>query len=101
MEKMISEERYSCYDYEIWAYMDDDYPSEVSHYYYKILDTDGQHKFWTGSNVLVESDDSFESAGEARLAAIGHISKLEDGQEPDYDKEALSIDWDERRKLGE
>ena len=101
MEKMISEERYSHYDYEIWAYMDDDYPADVSHYYYKILDKGGDHQYWTGSAVLCESEDSFDTEQEARFAAIGHISKLEDGEEPDYDKEPQSIDWDERRKLGE
>ena len=98
---MISEERYSYYDYEIWVYMDDDYPAQESHYYYKIVDNDGRHKFWTGSNVIRESEDTFDTAQEAMFAAIGHITKLEDGEEPDYDAQPPSIDWDERRKLGE
>ena len=101
MNALVRKDRYSYYDYEIWAYIDDDCPSQESYFYYKILDNDGQHKFWTGSNVIVESDESFDTAQEARFAAIGHISKLEDGEEPDYDRQPPSIDWDERRRLGE
>lgn len=79
MESLVSEETYSHYDYEIWAYPDDDYPS-TKYFYYKILASDPQHKFWTGSNVLRESDEYFDSSGEARLAAIGHIDLLESGE---------------------
>ena len=77
---MISEDRYSHYDFEIWVYMDDDHPSEAAYYYYKILDIGGSSHFWTGTPVIRESHDGFESAGEARLAAIGHIDLLENGE---------------------
>ncbi len=80
MEKMISEGHYSFYDYEIWAYMDDDYPTQVAHYYYKILDNDGQQKFWTGCNVVRESNDYFDTEQEATFAVIGHIDLLESGE---------------------
>lgn len=100
METLISEERYSYYDFEIWAYPEDDYP-DTKYYYYKILDGDGQHAFWTGSNVIRESDEYFDTSQEARFAAIGHIALLEDGEEPNYDWQPPTIDWEERRRLGE
>jgi hypothetical protein len=93
-------EKYSLYEFEIFEFPDDDYP-DTKYYYYKIYTDDVDHINWMKTNVIRESDEMFDSAQEARFAAIGHISKLEDGTEPDYDKEPASIDWDERRKLGE
>lgn len=97
---MIREAKYSHYEYEIWSYPDDDYP-DTQYYYYKILDKGGDHHFWMGTPVIREADEYFDTAQEAEFAAIGHISTLEDGEEPDYYKEPPSIDWDERRRLGE
>lgn len=77
---MISEEHHSHYDFEIWAYMDDDYPADVSHYFYKILDKGGEAHFWTGTPVIRESDEGFDTAQEATFAAIGHIELLESGE---------------------
>lgn len=68
-------ERYSCYDFQIlckWIDGDWRYVYEIYGYGFPPYD-DG----------IIESDEWFESKGEARLAAIGHISKLEDGH--DYD----------------
>lgn len=93
-------EKHSHYEFEIFEYPDDDYPL-TKYYYYKIYTDSPDHKLWLGTDVLIESDDMFDTLQEARFAAIGHISKLEDGEEPDYDKEPPSIDWDERRRLGE
>lgn len=79
MEMLISEERYSHFDYEIWAYPDDDYP-DTKYYFYKILDNKPDLKFWTGSNVLREANEYFDTAQEAKFAAIGHIDLLENGE---------------------
>jgi hypothetical protein len=79
METLISEERYSHYDFEIWAYPDDDYP-DTKYYFYKILSDNPDMKFWTGSNVLRESDEYFDTPQEAKFAAIGHIDLLENGE---------------------
>jgi hypothetical protein len=79
MEKLISEDRYSHYEYEIWAYPDDDYPDTL-YYYYKILEKGGDHHFWMGTPVIRESDEYFDTAQEARFAAIGHIDLLESGE---------------------
>lgn len=79
METLISKERYSYYDFEIWCYPDDDYP-DTKYYYYKILDKGGNAEFWTGDPVIRESQDYFGSEVEAAQAAIDHISLLEDGE---------------------
>jgi hypothetical protein len=79
METLVREDRYSHYDYEIWAYPDDDYPDTL-YYYYKILDKGEDHHYWMGTPVIREADEYFDSAGEAALAAIGHIDLLESGE---------------------
>jgi hypothetical protein len=65
---------------------------------YQILDA------YMFTNEVIESDEWFDTEQEARFAAIGHISKIEDGLdcESDYDvSPTFQIDWEERRKLGE
>jgi len=79
METLVREDRFSHYEYEIWVYPDDDYP-DTKYYYYKILDKGGDHHFWMGTPVIRESDEYFDSPGEASLAAIGHIDLLESGE---------------------
>lgn len=79
METLELEDTYSHYSFEVWAYPDDDYP-DTKYYYYKILDKGGMAHYWTGDPVIRESDEYFESVGEAKLAAIGHICLLEDGE---------------------
>lgn len=85
-------ERYSYYDFQIK-------PHDNNTWVYEIH-TDGCPPYWNG---IVDSDEWFETEQEARFAAIGHITKLENyDPEPDYDaKPPFSIDWEERRKLGE
>lgn len=101
MIKSFDIEKYSCYEFEIFEHPDDDYPAYDKYYHYKIYTDDPDHIFYKKTNVLAESDNGYDTAQEARFAAIGHISKLEDGSEPDYDTQPPSIDWDERRRLGE
>lgn len=79
METLISEETHSHYDFEIWAYPDDDYP-DTKYYYYKILDKGGNQHYWTDCPIIRESDEYFDTAQEAKFAAIGHIELLEDGE---------------------
>ncbi len=79
METLISEERHSHYDFEIWAYPDDDYP-DTKYYFYKILDKGGMQHYWLGDPVIREADEYFDTAQEARFAAIGHIELLESGE---------------------
>ena len=79
MDTLIREDRYSLYDYEIWAYPDDDYP-DTKYYYYKILDKGGDYEFWSGTPVLRESGDFFDTAQEATFAAKEHIDLLENGE---------------------
>ena len=100
MDTLIKEDKYSHYEYEIWAYPDDDY-QDTKYYYYKILDKNGDQAYWTGDSVIRISDEDFETEQEAIFAAIGHISLLEDGEEPDYLDKLPAIDWEERIKLGE
>ena len=79
MGTLIREDSYSLYDYEIWAYPDDDYP-DTKYYYYKILDKGGDYEICSGTPVFRESDDVFETSQEATFAAIGHIDSLENGE---------------------
>ena len=74
-------EKYSCYEFEIFEHPDDDYPAE-KYYYYKIY-SDGCPPYDDG---VIEDPNGYESEQQARFAAIGHITKLENG--PD-DKEYL------------
>lgn len=75
---MISEERYGNYDYEIWEYMDKRFPAGFAYYYYRIIDKESHSNFLPESPLVCESDENFETAQEARFAAIGHISLLEE-----------------------
>lgn len=79
MERLISKEKYSFYEYEIWSYADDDYP-DTQYYYYKILSNDPDLQFWLNTNVLSESTEYFDTQQEAKFAAIGHIDLLENGE---------------------
>jgi len=88
-------EKYSLYNFQIFEDLNG------CGFYYEIYTDDKNYIFWQKTNILRESDEWFDTEQEARFAAIGHISTLEEGEEPDYDKEPQSIDWDERRKLGE
>jgi len=78
METLISEEKYSCYEFDICSYPDDGYPSK-KYYFYKIYG----HGCPPYDDGIIETDEQFETAQEARFAAIGHITKLEEGA--DYD----------------
>jgi hypothetical protein len=80
MDKMRAEEHYSHGDYEIWAYMDDDYPADVSHYFYKITEKGGMQDYWLRDPVIRESSEWFDTEQEARFAAIWHIDLLENGE---------------------
>lgn len=77
MEMMIDDGKYSHYSYEIWAYMDDDYPAEISHFYYKIVDIGGMEHYWTGDPIVSESHESYDTLLQAEAAARGHIDLLE------------------------
>lgn len=79
METLVKEERYSHYDYQIWAYPNEDQP-EIKNYYYKILDKGGDWHFWMGTPVIREADEYFDTAQEATFAAVGHIDLLESGE---------------------
>lgn len=79
METLELEGEHSHYQYEVWAYPDDDYP-DTKYYYYKILDKGGMAHYWLNDPVIRESDEYFDCLGDARLAAIGHIGLLEDGE---------------------
>lgn len=94
---MIGEiEQHSYYKFEIFEHPDDDYPAD-KYYYYKIY-CDGCPPYDDG---VIESCNSYDSEQEARDATIEHIDSLEDGEEPNYDRFSPSIDWEERRRLGE
>ena len=72
---MIGEiQKYSCYEYEVCAHPDDDYPAH-KYYTYKIL----CYKNYVGQNNDIESDEYFDTEQEANFAAIGHIDLLENG----------------------
>lgn len=58
-------EKYSDYDFEIFEHIDDDDPRS-KHYTYQIY-----------TNVIRESANSYDTYQEARFAAIGHITLLE------------------------
>ena len=82
-------EKYSCYEFEVFYSSGvipiPGSPEHWEGWIYKILLDDPQMKFWTGEDSI-ESDEHYDTEQEARFAAIGHISNLEDGpDEPDYD----------------
>lgn len=64
---MIS--KFSCYEYEL---IQDD-----KGWYYIIYDPDYEP---CDSTIIRQSDDWYEGEGRANLAAIGHISLLENGE---------------------
>lgn len=68
-------EKYSCYDFEIESYPDDDYP-DTKYYYYKIYG-EGCYPYDDG---VIESSEYYDTIQEARFAAIGHIDLLENGE---------------------
>lgn len=61
-------ELFGKYEFEILEYPDDDYPMH-KYYYYRIYDDSEQGYFESDGNM-------FDSAQEARFAAIGHIDLL-------------------------
>lgn len=65
-------EKYGCYEYEIFGGNAD----ENWVYRYEIYG-EGCLPYDDG---VIESDEWYETEEEARFAAIGHISKLEDGE---------------------
>jgi len=68
-------EKYNDYEFEIFEYPDDDYPG-TKYYYYRIYKGNDYASY-------IESDaNMFDSEQEARFAAIGHISLLEQGATP-------------------
>ena len=67
-------EKYSCYEF---AVIED---PQGCGWCYEIYTDDVYYKFWHRTNILVESDEWFESAQRARYAAIGHIDLLENGE---------------------
>ena len=77
----MSIERYSCYefeirDYDLTCYDDMDYKL-IKGYFYVIFDTDYKP---SDSTIIRESDEWYDTQQEARFAAIGHITLLENGE---------------------
>ena len=94
-------EQYSCYKFEVFRSSG-------------VLPIPGAPEHWEGWVYKIhndemyggdiESDEWYDTEQEARFAAIGHISKLEDGpDEPDYDaptaEERYQRAHDDRQKL--
>lgn len=92
---VIEKGQYHFYEYEICTYPDDKY------YYYRILDRNGSQHYWLGCPIIKDCDEGVDSLLEAIEKAKEQINIFEDGSEPDYDYHPPSIDWDERRRLGE
>ena len=77
-------EKYSCYEFEIFGALVECAGITESEFLYRYeIYGEGCPPYDDG---VIESDDYYETEQEARFAAIGHITKLEDG--PD-DKEYL------------
>ena len=68
-------EKFSCYEFEIFEHQDDDYPAD-KWYSYKIY-TEGCPPYYDG---VLEDTNGYETEQEARFAAIGHITLLENGE---------------------
>ena len=49
-------------------------------WYYEIYTDDIDYINWRKTNILRSSDEWFDTAQEARFAAIGHINLLENGE---------------------
>jgi hypothetical protein len=67
-------EKYSCYEY---AVIEDPHGCG---WYYEIYTDDVDYINWMRTNILIESNEWFESAQRARYAAIGNIDLLENGE---------------------
>lgn len=67
-------EKYSCYEYEVWA-TDKDTDNEQNNYTIYL----GQN--YLGDKEAIESDEWYETEEEARQAAIDHIDRLENGEQ--------------------
>ncbi len=80
MEMMIEDGKYNHYIYEIWAYMDDDYPEDISHFYYKIFYIEGIEHYWKRDPIVSEAYESYDTLLQAEAAARGHIDLLESGE---------------------
>lgn len=61
-------EQFGQYKFEIFEHPDDDYPAH-KWYTYRIY-----------NDTVIEDVNGYETAQEARFAAIGHITKLENGE---------------------
>ncbi len=72
---MMEREKYSYYEFEIFEHPDDDYPAD-KYYSYKIY-TEGCMTYYDG---VIESSNGFDTEQEARFAAVGHISLIENGE---------------------
>ena len=78
---MSTIEKYSCYEFEIKSHMVPGFEANsdtfVKGYYYVIYDPD---YIANNSAIIRECDEYFDTEQEARLAAIGHITLLENGE---------------------
>lgn len=79
MEKLVAEDKYEHYSYEIWMYPDDDYP-DTKYYYYKILDIGGEAHFWLNDPVFRMSNEFYDTRLDAIVGAMNHIDQLESGE---------------------
>ncbi len=70
---MSNRETYSYYDFSVYEYWPDCHRTANCGYCYTI------YKKGT-DRIVSESNEWFDSEGEARLAAIGHISLIENGE---------------------
>ena len=66
-------EKYSYYEFEIFSYEKGGKDYHDQGYVYKIF-TEGCHPYDDG---IIDSEDWFDTEQEARFAAIGHITLLE------------------------
>lgn len=65
-------QKFSLYEYEVMPYESEEVKDGFVYIIY--------HPDYKGKVVLRESDEWYDSEGRARLAAIGHISLLENGE---------------------
>lgn len=66
-------EKYSCYEFET---VGSDVDTDEEQYHYIIYLTPN----YLGQDECIESDEYYDTRQEARFAAIGHISLLENGE---------------------
>ncbi len=87
-------EKYSCYEFEIKEIV-----VENGKGFIFLLYTAGCPPYDDG---IIDSDEWYDTEQEARFAAIGYITTLENGpDDPNYDYGPETIDWNARRELGE